>query len=63
MVNDDVTGVVEIRKEDIDKAIDAGKPIWINVAEQSMNQILFVQISATSSFPQTRPKIEGSRWN
>jgi hypothetical protein len=43
----DLIGKVEITRSDVELAIKTGKPIYINVAEQSQNQLLFIQISAS----------------
>lgn len=60
--DDDHIGTVEINIDDIKKAIKAGKPIWINVSEQSMNQLLFISLTATKSLKSTSPKLNGNKW-
>lgn len=60
--NDDPVGTVELTQSDIQEAIMNGKPTWINVSDQSMNQVLFIQITASKSLPNTLPKMNGNRW-
>ena len=62
MIDPDPIGVIELTYENIIEAIEKGKPIWINVAEQSMNQLLFVQITASFSLKSTAPKMNGYKW-
>jgi hypothetical protein len=61
MENDPIA-TVEITYEDIQNAIKEGKAIWINVAKQSMNQLLFIQITANLSQDNVRPAFIGYRW-
>mgnify|MGYP000579320415 CR=1 FL=1 len=62
LFKDDPMGTVEITSRDIVQAIKANKPLWINVSQQSSNQILFVQISASRVVGKSRPDIKGVRW-
>ena len=62
LVNHDPIGVVEITKKHVVHAIDEGIPIWVNVANQSMNQLLYVQISATKARKYTKTRIDGYRY-
>lgn len=61
--NNDHIGTVEITFNDIMLAIQHGKSVWINVADQGNNQLLYIQISATKALPNQRPKLEGKQWN
>lgn len=63
LVNNDQVAVIEIGKKEIEEAIKEGKPTWINVSDQSMNQVLFILISASESLSTNRPKMNGGRWN
>ena len=59
--NDDSIAVVELNREMIIDALDEG-PVWVNVAEQSMNQLLYVQISVSKSHRYSSPKMNGVQW-
>lgn len=61
--NHDSIAVVEITYQDIIKAIEVGKPIWVNVADQSLKQLLYVQISASKAPPNTRPELRAYRYS
>lgn len=63
MMQNDFIGTVEVTTEDIQKAITAGQAIYINVSNQSQNQILYIQISAIQSGAKNQPQIIGSLWN
>lgn len=60
--NHDNIGTVEITYEDISSAIEHGKPKWISVADQSMNQLLFILITATKSNKNAKSFINGHKW-
>lgn len=59
--NDNI-GTVELNIDDIKKAIKAKKPIWINVADQSQNQLLFISLSATKTNEKATSFIDGYKW-
>lgn len=65
ILNHDHIAVVELNYSNILEAIEKGEPTWINVAEQSMNQLLYILISVIESDKYTRPKMNGDRfsWN
>ncbi|MBC76127.1 MAG: hypothetical protein CME64_08935 [Halobacteriovoraceae bacterium] len=58
--DDDPIGTVELVEKDIKLAVKIGKPIWIKVNEQSRNQVLFVQISASKALEHAPPKMIGT---
>lgn len=47
VLEDDHVAVVELNASHLKDAALKGEPLWINVSEQSMNQLLFVLISVT----------------
>lgn len=49
LFDDDPIATIELTYDDVMNAIEAGKTTWINVSEQGMNQLLFIQISASES--------------
>jgi len=55
-------GVVKIRYRDIARAVESGKPTWVNVARQSYNQILFVEIRASKAAPGVSAKLDGAKY-
>lgn len=59
---DDQIATVELTYDDIQEALEAGKPTWINVADQSLRQLLYVQISVTESHERTPAKMNGYQW-
>lgn len=61
--NHDTIAAVEITYDDIMSAIKHGKTKWIKVADQSNNQLLYIQISASSSLEYTKPSINGYRFS
>ncbi|MBO6812123.1 MULTISPECIES: hypothetical protein [Marinobacter] len=63
LADNDQIAVVEITYDEIMRARDEGEPTWINVADQSMNQLLYVLISVSPSIGNTPPKMNGYRWN
>lgn len=60
--DNDAIGTVEITPDDIQKAIDAGTPVWINVADQSQNQLLYIQISAIKAKENGVQRVVGELW-
>lgn len=56
-------GMVEINYEHILDALKAGVPTWINVAEQSNNQLLYVQLSVSKAAEHARPRMYGYRFS
>lgn len=61
-IRSDNIATVELTYDDIMLAIKRGKPVWINVADQSMKQLLYVEITATKALTNQSPKMEGYRW-
>jgi len=62
LMDHDHIGVVELNYEHILSVIEEGKPKWINVADQSMNQLLYILVTATKADEHTRPKMNGYEW-
>jgi len=62
LMDHDNIGSVEITYDDILLAIEKGKATWIKVADQSMNQLLYISVTARKSLKNTRPKMNGYRW-
>lgn len=54
----DLIGKVELNSKDLDKATKEEKPVYIKVADQSQNQLLYIQISVTKSTTKT-PRYSG----
>lgn len=49
LAENDLIGKVELNVKDLDLAIKEEKPVYIKVADQSQNQLLYIQISVTKS--------------
>jgi len=56
-------GVVNISQSDIADALDAGKPIWVNVYRRGQGQILYVKIRASKAAPNAVAKVEGEKYH
>lgn len=63
LLENDQIAVVEINYKHLLDAAEKGKPTWINVADQSLNQLLYILVSVSHSLKSTRPKMNGIRWN
>lgn len=63
LADHDQIAVVEITYDQIMRAKEKGEPTWVNVADQSMNQLLYVLISVSPSIVNAPPKMNGYRWN
>ena len=62
LINDDQIAVVELSYKQLMSAAEEGKPTWVKVADQSMNQLLYVLVSVSKSLEATMPKMSGYRW-
>ncbi|WP_203142727.1 hypothetical protein [Marinobacter mangrovi] len=63
LIRNDQIAVVELNYDQLSQAAKSEKPVWINVADQSMKQLLYILISVTPSLRNTAPKMNGYRWN
>ena len=62
LFRNDPIGTIEITSQDIVNAIKEKKPLWINVSQQSVKQLLYIQISASTVIGKPEPYLNGLKW-